>query len=73
MAKVGISLAISSSWILIVPSMNLPQVSFHLRSKARISRQYYGTDSRWTEILAANRDILRDERSLVIGRVIRIP
>ncbi|HWA11184.1 MAG TPA: LysM peptidoglycan-binding domain-containing protein [Opitutaceae bacterium] len=40
---------------------------------AKISRQYYGTPDRWNDILAANRDILRDEKSLVIGRVIRIP
>jgi LysM repeat protein len=40
---------------------------------AKISRQYYGTPDRWTDILAANRDILHDEKSLVIGRVIRIP
>lgn len=40
---------------------------------AKISRQYYGTPDRWSDILAANRDILRDEKSLVIGRVIRIP
>ena len=40
---------------------------------AKISRQYYGTPDRWTYILAANRDILHDEKSLVIGRVIRIP
>jgi nucleoid-associated protein YgaU len=40
---------------------------------AKISLQYYGTPDRWTEIVAANRDILRDEKSLVIGRVIRIP
>jgi len=38
-----------------------------------ISRQYYGTASRWPEILAANRDWLHDERSLVAGRVLRIP
>jgi nucleoid-associated protein YgaU len=40
---------------------------------AKISRQYYGTADRWPDILAANRDILHDEKSLVIGRVIRIP
>ena len=40
---------------------------------AKISRQYYGTPDRWSDILAANRDILRDEKSLIIGRVIRIP
>jgi nucleoid-associated protein YgaU len=38
-----------------------------------ISRQYYGTSARWPEILAANRDILRDERSLIAGRTLRIP
>jgi nucleoid-associated protein YgaU len=40
---------------------------------AKISRQYYGTPDRWSDILAANRDILRDEKSLIVGRVIRIP
>ena len=39
----------------------------------KISRQYYGTPNRWPDILAANRDALRDERSLVVGRVLRIP
>jgi nucleoid-associated protein YgaU len=38
-----------------------------------ISRRYYGTPNRWTEIFAANRDTLRDERSLVAGRTLRIP
>jgi nucleoid-associated protein YgaU len=40
---------------------------------AKISRQYYGTADRWPEILAANRDVLRDEKSLVVGRTLRIP
>ena len=40
---------------------------------SKISLQYYGTTARWTDILAANRDLLRDERSLVAGRVLRIP
>jgi nucleoid-associated protein YgaU len=39
----------------------------------QISRQYYGTSSRWPEILAANRDVLRDEKSLVVGCKLRIP
>ena len=39
----------------------------------KISRQYYGTTSRWSEILAANRDVLRDEKSLVVGSKLRIP
>ncbi len=38
-----------------------------------ISRRYYGTANRWTDILAANRDVLIDERSLVAGKVLRIP
>jgi nucleoid-associated protein YgaU len=38
-----------------------------------ISRRYYGTPDRWQEILNANRDVLKDDRSLVIGRTIKIP
>jgi nucleoid-associated protein YgaU len=40
---------------------------------SKISLHYYGTTSRWSEILTANRDLLRDERSLVAGRILRIP
>lgn len=40
---------------------------------AKLSLQYYGTTARWREILEANRDILHDERSLIVGRVLRIP
>jgi nucleoid-associated protein YgaU len=39
----------------------------------KISQQYYGAASRWPEILAANRDVLRSERDLIAGRVLRIP
>jgi len=38
-----------------------------------ISNRYYNTPSRWPDILAANRDVMRDERTLVIGRILRIP
>ena len=38
-----------------------------------ISRQYYGTSNRWQDILAANRDVLRNERDLVVGRTLRLP
>ena len=38
-----------------------------------ISRRYYGTANRWPEILAANRDTVRDERSLIAGRTLKIP
>ena len=34
---------------------------------------YYGTSSRWPEILAANRNVLVDEKSLVVGRTLVIP
>jgi nucleoid-associated protein YgaU len=39
----------------------------------KISQAYYGTPNRWSDILAANRDVLRDEKSLVIGRSLIIP
>lgn len=38
-----------------------------------IAQRYYGTAARWPEILAANRDVLPDERSFIVGRTIRIP
>jgi chromosome segregation ATPase len=38
-----------------------------------ISARYYNTPSRWPEILAANRNVMRNERTLVIGRILRIP
>ena len=40
---------------------------------AQIARKYYGTASRWPEILAANREVLRDEKGLVVGSSLRIP
>jgi nucleoid-associated protein YgaU len=39
----------------------------------RIALRYYGNANRWPEILAANRDVLRSERDLFAGRVLRIP
>jgi nucleoid-associated protein YgaU len=39
----------------------------------KISQTYYGTPNRWNEILEANREALRDEKSLVIGRTLVIP
>jgi nucleoid-associated protein YgaU len=38
-----------------------------------IALRYYGTATRWPEILAANRDVLPNERSFVAGRTLRIP
>jgi nucleoid-associated protein YgaU len=39
----------------------------------RISRKFYGTSSRWEEILDANRPALKDEKSLSVGSTIKIP
>jgi nucleoid-associated protein YgaU len=39
----------------------------------KISQTYYGTPNRWSEILAANRETLRDEKSLIIGRTLIVP
>lgn len=40
---------------------------------SKISKKYYGAADRWTEILAANRDVLRNENSLIVGKTIKIP
>lgn len=40
---------------------------------SKISNLYYGTPTRWSEILVANRDILGEDNNLVIGRTLRIP
>ena len=40
---------------------------------ARISILYYGTPTRWNEILVANRDVLGEDNNLVVGRQLRIP
>jgi nucleoid-associated protein YgaU len=39
----------------------------------KISRKYYGTSGRWEDILKANRDVLKDEKSLVVGSTLKIP
>ena len=38
-----------------------------------IARRYYGTADRWPEIVAANRDVLPDQRSFTVGQMLRIP
>jgi len=40
---------------------------------ASIARRYYGNPKRWPEIVAANRDVLPDQRSFAAGKMIRIP
>jgi nucleoid-associated protein YgaU len=39
----------------------------------KISRKFYGNSGRWQEILKANHDILKDEKSLVVGSTLKIP
>lgn len=39
----------------------------------RISRRFYGSSGRWEDILNANRDVLKDEKSLVVGSTLKIP
>lgn len=40
---------------------------------AKISSHYYGTPTRWGDILAANKDVLGENNNLVVGRSLRIP
>lgn len=42
-------------------------------SLSRISERYYGTPSRWPEILAANRDVLDAKATLRVGMTLRVP
>jgi nucleoid-associated protein YgaU len=39
----------------------------------KISRRFYGTSGRWEDILKANSDVLKDEKSLVVGSTLKIP
>jgi nucleoid-associated protein YgaU len=39
----------------------------------KISRKFYGSSGRWEDILSANHDILKDEKSLVVGSTLKIP
>jgi LysM repeat protein len=69
--------AVSSTPALVTTPASAPAPRTHTIASgdtlSSISRRYYGTANRWQEILAANRDVLRDERSLVTGRTLRIP
>ena len=42
-------------------------------SLTKISKKYYGTANRYDEILAANRDVIRNENFLVVGTKLKIP
>jgi nucleoid-associated protein YgaU len=39
----------------------------------RIARKFYGSSARWHDILDANHDVLKDEKSLVVGSTLKIP
>jgi nucleoid-associated protein YgaU len=39
----------------------------------KISKKFYGTSGRWQDILEANRSVVKDEKSLVVGSTITIP
>ncbi len=39
----------------------------------RIARKFYGSSTRWEEILKANKGVLKDEKSLVVGSTLTIP
>jgi len=39
----------------------------------KIARKFYGSTARWDDILKANRDVLKDEKSLVVGSTLKIP
>jgi LysM repeat protein len=39
----------------------------------KISRKFYGTSNRWQDILQANHDVMKNEKSLVVGSTIKIP
>jgi LysM repeat protein len=39
----------------------------------KLSRTYYGTTSRWDEILHANSDVIKDENVLPLGATLKIP
>jgi len=38
-----------------------------------LAQKYYGDGSKWKRILEANRDVIKDERNLPVGKVITIP
>jgi nucleoid-associated protein YgaU len=39
----------------------------------KIARKFYGSSGRWEDILKANRDVLKDEKNLVVGSTLKIP
>ena len=39
----------------------------------KIARKFYGNSNRWEDILKANKNVIKDEKSLVVGSSITIP
>jgi len=39
----------------------------------KIARKFYGSSARWDDILKANKGVLKDEKSLVVGSTLTIP
>jgi tetratricopeptide (TPR) repeat protein len=39
----------------------------------KIAQRYYGSGAKWTEILQANRDVLKNENAVKVGMELRIP
>ena len=44
-----------------------------ISQKRSATVHYYGNASRWPDILAANRDVLKNEKSLLVGTKLKIP
>ena len=40
---------------------------------SKISKEAYGTSSRWDEILQANKDVIKNDKSLSIGTTLKLP
>jgi nucleoid-associated protein YgaU len=38
-----------------------------------LAKKYYGNASRWTSILEANRDVIKNQNMLTVGATLRIP
>ena len=60
-----------------LPPAAVPAARIHVvaagETLGKIARQYYGNANRWPDILAANKDVLKDEKSLLVGTKLKIP
>jgi nucleoid-associated protein YgaU len=73
----GTAAAIADSAPMAAPAPAVPEMKTYVVAEGdtltRISRKFYGTSGRWEDILKANHDVMRDEKSLVVGSTIKIP